>query len=178
LRITGGKYRGRKINVSRSFKSRPTTDFAKESLFNILSNYFDFSKVKFLDLFTGTGSIGIEMASRGCINAELVDNDRKVIKDLAEILKELGINGIRPVCSDVFIFIRICKKKYDIIFADPPYDLKQLGELPLTITGSGLLEDGGWFILEHPGRYDFSDNPAFFDTRRYGEAHFSFFRKG
>jgi len=176
LHISGGKYKGRKINVSRVFKSRPTTDFAKAGLFNILSNYFDFSEVRFLDLFTGTGSIGLEMASRGCTDAELVDEDGALVKHLKEILSGLGAQGIRPVHSEAFKYIRICKKQYDIVFADPPFEMKSLKELPDAVLRSGIVDQGGWFILEHPGSYDFSAHHAFFDTRKYGDVHFSFFK--
>lgn len=177
MRITGGKYKGRKIAVSSSFKSRPTTDFAKEGLFNILSNHFDFSEVVFLDLFTGTGSIGLEMVSRGCTNAELVDSDKNLIRHLKVMFGTLGENGFRPVHSDVFDFIVKCRKQYDIVFADPPYKLKNLAQLPDLVLNSNLLYPEGWFILEHPGSYDFSKHSLFSDTRRYGDVHFTFFVK-
>ena len=177
MRISGGKYKSRRIKVSRAFRSRPTTDYAKEGLFNILSNHFNLSEIRFLDLFTGTGSIGLEMASRGCTNAELVDENRALVHHLKEILNELGAEGIRPVHSEVFTYIRICKKLYDIIFADPPYDMKSLKELPDAVLGKEILLPGGWFILEHPGTYDFSGHPSFFDSRRYGDVHFSFFKQ-
>lgn len=177
MRITGGKYKGRKIAVSNHFKSRPTTDFAKEGLFNILSNHFDFEEVRFLDLFTGTGSIGLEMVSRGCKDAELVDVDRQLVWHLKKLFGELGENGIRPVNADVFDFIKICRKQYDIIFADPPYNLKKLPDIPDHVLNSDILYKGGWFILEHPGSYDFSGHSFFTGIRKYGDVHFTFFIK-
>lgn len=177
MRITGGKYKSRKIIVSSSFKSRPTTDFAKQGLFNILANHYDFNEVVFLDLFTGTGSIGLEMASRGCTNAELVDSDKNLIRHLKAMFGEFGEHGFRPVHADVFDFIRICRKQYDIVFADPPYNLKKLDQLPDMVMNSNILYPEGLFILEHPAGYDFTGHPDYSDTRKYGDVHFTFFRK-
>ncbi len=177
MRIVGGKYKGRKIEVSRRFDSRPTTDFAREALFNILTNHFDFENSKFLDLFSGTGSISYEMVSRGCSEIDLVDINPEVIRFIEKTATKMSFIGIHTVRMDVFRFIPICRKKYDIIFADPPYDLRRIKELPELILGHNLLLDTGWFILEHGKDHSFKDYPGFFDERHYGSVHFSFFKR-
>lgn len=177
MRIVGGKYKGRKIEVSRSFDSRPTTDFAREALFNILNNHFDFENIKVLDLFGGTGSISLEMASRGCTDIDLVDINNNAVRYIDKIADNMSIKAIHTVRMDVFRFIPVCKKKYDIIFADPPYDLRRLDELPGLIFSNDLLIDEGWFILEHGKEHNFNKSPEWFDERRYGSVHFTFFRK-
>ena len=177
MRIVGGKYKGRKIEVNRNFDSRPTTDFAREALFNILNNYFDFPDVTMLDLFAGTGSISLEMASRGCSDIDLVDINSKAVQYIEKAITVFSIKGIHPVRMDVFRFIPVCKKKYDIIFADPPYDLSRIDELPGLIFSNALLQDHGWFILEHGKMYSFSKQEGWFDERKYGSVHFSFFRQ-
>jgi len=176
LRIVGGEYKGRKITVRRDFDSRPTTDFARVALFNILANHIDFDEVRVLDLFTGTGSISFEFASRGCRDIDLVDIDNKSVHFIGKAAAEFGMKGIHPVRMDVFGFVHICKKQYDVIFADPPYELAKLPELPEIIFAHNLLLPGGWFILEHPAKYDFSKHVHFTQERKYGNVHFSFFR--
>ena len=130
MRIVGGAYKGRKIEVSKGFDSRPTTDFAREALFNILNNYVDFEAIRVLDLFSGTGSISFEFASRGCSHIDLVDINSRSIQFIAKVAANLKISGIHTVKMDVFRFIPICKSRYDVIFADPPYDLKNLPAIP------------------------------------------------
>jgi 16S rRNA (guanine966-N2)-methyltransferase len=175
LRIIGGAYKGRKILVSRSFDSRPTTDFAREALFNILTNQRNVDEAVVLDLFTGTGSISLEFASRGCKEIDSVDINSKAIRHIAEITGDLQIKNIHPVRMDVFRFIPVCKKQYHIIFADPPYTLKNTHELPDLIFSHQLLHADGWFILEHSKSSDFASHPHLFDRRNYGSVYFSFF---
>lgn len=175
MRIISGKYKGRHIRVKKNFKARPTTDFAKENLFNVLSNYFDFNDIIALDLFAGTGSISLELASRGCLSVDMVESDYSSFGFVKKVIAELGIKEIRPIHSDVFKFISVCSKTYDMIFADPPYALARLAELPDLIMKSDLLKQDGWFILEHPGKYNFEDHPYFRELRRYGSVHFSIF---
>jgi 16S rRNA (guanine(966)-N(2))-methyltransferase RsmD len=177
VRIVGGKYRGKKITVSSAFDSRPTTDFAREALFNILNNYFDFERIKMLDLFSGTGSISLEMASRGCHEIDLVDINSKAIQFIGKLADDMSIRGIHAVRMDVFRFIPVCRKKYDIIFADPPYDHPKLREIPELILSHQLLVDDGWFILEHGREHSFRDHLKLFDERNYGSVHFSFFKQ-
>lgn len=176
MRIVGGKYKGRRIEVSHGFDSRPTTDFAREALFNILTNHFDLESSVFLDLFSGTGSISFEMLSRGCSNIDLVDINPRAIKFIQKITDEMSFKGIHAVRMDVFRFIPVCKKQYDIIFADPPYDHAWIKDIPELILSNKLLKEEGWFILEHGKGHLFTDHPGFFDNRHYGSVHFSFFK--
>ncbi len=177
MRIISGKYKGRHFDIPRNFKARPTTDFAKENLFNILCNIIDFEESKALDLFSGTGSISLEFISRGCTQVTSVEMDQlhfSHLKKTATILKEENWQLIR---DDVFRFIRRCTSSYDIIFADPPYALKELGDIPEMILQSNMLKDGGLFIFEHGKDYDFSKNPFFLRHVAYGSVNFTFFKK-
>lgn len=180
MRIIRGKYKGRHIPTPTNFKARPTTDFAKEGLFNILENvYVDFDeKPKALDLFGGTGSIGLEFLSRGCSKVVSVEKDFKHWQFLNRVARELGGRGWIPVHGDVFKYTKSCKEQYDIIFADPPYALDNLGDLPKVILeDNDLLAPDGIFILEHGKDYDFSQHPMLIDHRNYGSVNFSFFKK-
>jgi 16S rRNA (guanine(966)-N(2))-methyltransferase RsmD len=176
VRIIGGKYSGRRIEVSKGFDSRPTTDFAREALFNILTNHFDFEDTAVLDLFSGTGSISFEFASRGCENIDLVDINGKATQFISKMAAEIGMKGIHAVRMDVFRFIPVCHKKYDIIVADPPYELKNIEAIPDLIMQFNLLKEKGWFILEHGKSNNFAGHPHFSEERNYGSVHFSFFR--
>jgi 16S rRNA (guanine966-N2)-methyltransferase len=176
LRIVGGIYRGRKIEVSRGFNGRPTTDFAREALFNILTNHFDFEQIRVLDLFSGTGSISFEFASRGCREIDLVDNNSQSVQFITKVAAALQITGVHPVRMDVFRFLPICKKQYHLVFADPPYDLRCLDEIPEKVLHHKLLLDGGWLILEHSKSHNFHNHSRFHEERNYGSVHFSFFR--
>lgn len=185
MRIIRGKYKGRHIPTPTHFKARPTTDFAKEGLFNVLeNNYVDFAEdgLTALDLFAGTGSIGLELASRGCSEVVSVEKDFKHWQFLQRVAKELNATEWKPVHADVFKFCRQGGDRYDIVFADPPYALPNLDEIPDTVLGTaehpeeGVLKAGGIFILEHGKNYDFSGHPRFLSHRNYGSVHFSFFR--
>jgi 16S rRNA (guanine(966)-N(2))-methyltransferase RsmD len=176
LRIIGGKYKGRRITPPSGFKARPTTDFAREGLFNILNNRIDFEEVIILDLFSGTGSISYEFASRGAREVHLVERDVKHITGIRRIIKDMGFTGIKTIHIDVKAFLKTCKAKYDVVFADPPYDLPWLKDLPDLVTGSGVLKDDGFLILEHPRKMSFSDHKYFFEHRNYGGVNFSFFK--
>jgi 16S rRNA (guanine966-N2)-methyltransferase len=177
LRIISGKYKGKRISVPGQFRSRPTTDFAKENLFNIISNYFDFEDINVLDLFAGTGSISFEFASRGCSDIDLVEADRRICIFISKVTADLDTNAINLLHEDAFKYIRNCIKAYDIVFADPPYDLPQLEDIPSLIFENDLLKGDGWFIFEHSRKQDFSALPECFDTRVYGGVNFSFFKK-
>jgi 16S rRNA (guanine(966)-N(2))-methyltransferase RsmD len=176
LRIIGGKYRGRRIEPPSGFKARPTTDFAREALFNILENRLEFENTDVLDLFSGTGSISYEFASREARSIHLVEKDQKHISGINRIIRDLGFTNIRPVHIDVRTYLKTCRQKYDVVFADPPYDLPWLKQLPDLVTGSGVMKEEGFFILEHPRNMNFSDHPLFFEHRSYGSVNFSFFR--
>ena len=176
MRIIGGKYRGRKIVPPPGFKARPTTDFARESLFNILNNRLDFEDISVLDLFAGTGSISYEFASRGAREIHLVEKDRKHISGIRRIIKDMGFDNIRTIHIDVRTYLKVCTVKYDVVFADPPYDLPWIKEIPDLVTGSGVIKDDGFFILEHPRQLNFSGHKLFYEHRNYGGVNFSFFR--
>ena len=178
MRIIAGKYRGRHIVPPSNLRARPTTDFAREGLFNILANRIDFEEITVLDLFSGTGSISFEFASRGARLIHLVDSNPRHIAGIRKIIGELKEENIVPILDDVRRFIAKCSTKYNIIFADPPYDLPWLAELPDLVTGSGLLKEDGLFILEHPGSHSFTKNKMFLEQRNYGSVNFSFFRAG
>jgi 16S rRNA (guanine966-N2)-methyltransferase len=174
LRIIGGKYKGRTI-ASDDYNARPTTDFARESLFNILNNYFFFEDIKVLDLFSGTGSISFEFASRGCQSVDLIENDHKNYSLINHEINKLGIENLKPQKADVFRFLGFCKTKYNIIFADPPYDMKTIEKLPDIIFDKELLLPEGWFVLEHSKYFKFNNHPHFKEERNYGAVHFSIF---
>jgi 16S rRNA (guanine(966)-N(2))-methyltransferase RsmD len=176
LRIIGGKYKGRRIEPPSTLKARPTTDFAREGLFNILANRVDMEEISVLDLFSGTGSISYEFASRGVPSVHLVEKDSRHIAGIKRIIGEIGIEGIRTIHIDVKTYLKTCQVKYDIVFADPPYDLPWLTELPDLVTGAGILNENGFFILEHPRDLSFSAHKLFFEHRNYGGVNFSFFR--
>jgi len=175
LRIIGGRFKGRRINPPSGFRSRPTTDFARESLFNILNNRVDFETINVLDLFSGTGSISYEFASRGACSVHLVEKDISHISGIKKIIRELGFDNIKPIHIDVKAYLRTCSVKYDIVFADPPYELSWLNELPDLVTGAGIINEDGFFILEHPRDMSFADHKLFFEHRNYGGVNFSFF---
>lgn len=178
MRIVAGKYRGRHFPVPTSFKARPTTDFAKENLFNVLqSNYVDFSAApRALDLFAGTGSISLELLSRGCSEVVSIEKDRDHFRFLARTARLLDDPAWKPICADVFAFIKRPTQPFDIIFADPPYALPQLPTLPRTLLDAGLLAPDGLLIVEHGKTNDFSTLPEFLARRTYGSVNFSFFQ--
>jgi 16S rRNA (guanine(966)-N(2))-methyltransferase RsmD len=175
LRIIGGTHRGRRINPPSNFKARPTTDFAREGLFNILNNRVDFETIDVLDLFAGTGSISYEFASRGVKSVHLVEKDINHISGIKKILKDMDLQNVRPVHIDVKAYLKTCSVKYDIVFADPPYELSWLQELPDIVTQAGVIKEGGVFILEHPRDLSFTHHKLFFEHRNYGGVNFSFF---
>lgn len=176
MRIIGGTHRGRRIEPPSNFKARPTTDFAREGLFNILNNRIDFESSYVLDLFSGTGSISYEFASRGAAQVHLIDKDPKHIAGIKRIIKDIGFENIRTIHIDVKAYLKTCSIKYDVVFADPPYDLSWLKELPDLVTKSGVIKEDGFFILEHPRVLSFSNHELFFEHRNYGGVNFSFFR--
>lgn len=164
--------------MPKTFKARPTTDFAKENLFNVLSNYIDFDGVDALDLFAGTGSITIELLSRGCCKVVSVEKDNMHYSFIKKVLSELKDTDCVLLRSDVFSFLSKTSDTFDFIFADPPYALKELADIPDIVMGhEGLLSDGGIFVLEHGKDYDFSSHRDFFCHKSYGSVNFSFFSK-
>ena len=182
MRIITGKYKGRHFDIPRSFKARPTTDFAKENIFNVLVQYVDFEGAQALDLFSGTGSISLELLSRGCSQVVSVEMDRDHHRFIQECVKKLNANSqeqttsIIPIRGDVFRFIKSCKQQYDLIFADPPYALKELPQIPDLIFEKQLLKPDGIFVFEHGKDHDFSQHPHFVEHRSYGSVNFSLFK--
>lgn len=163
--------------MPQSFKARPTTDFAKENLFNVLNNYFDFEDgVTALDLFAGTGSISIELLSRGCDKVVSVEKDPQHYAFICKVMKELKTDKSWMIRGDVFKYISKCKEQFDLIFADPPYALPELASIPDKIFEYGLLKPEGMFVLEHGKDLSFENHPHFTEHRHYGSVNFSFFR--
>ncbi|MFZ0281172.1 MAG: RsmD family RNA methyltransferase, partial [Bacteroidales bacterium] len=154
----------------------PTTDLARESLFNILNNRIDFESVNVLDLFSGTGSIAFEFASRGAETVHIVEKDLKHLGGIRRTINEIGFPNIKTIHIDVKAFLKTCRFKYDIIFADPPYELSWLREIPDLVIASGALKEDGFFILEHPRAMEFKSHKLFFEHRSYGSVNFSFFK--
>ena len=175
MRIIGGKLKGKVIMPPAGYKARPTTDFAKEGLFNILDNEYEFQDLKVLDLFGGTGSIAFEFASRGASRVYSVEMTRENASFIKTEAQRLGLSNVTMVRDNVFDFLPICREKFDIIFADPPYALEGLDGIPDKVLSRDLLHPGGYFILEHGGEYSFKEHPAFVKERSYGRVHFSFF---
>jgi len=176
MRIITGIYKGRHFDIPKTFKARPTTDFAKENIFNVLTGYLDFEGISALDLFSGTGSISLELVSRGCAHVISVELDRDHHRFILDCLKRLGTDSCVALRGDVFRFIKSCKHGFDFIFADPPYALKELSSIPSLIFEKGLLKEGGIFVLEHGKDQDFTADPHFVEHRSYGSVNFSIFR--
>ena len=177
MRIISGIYKSRRFDVPRNFKARPTTDFAKENIFNVISNLIDLDDCVALDLFAGTGSISFELISRGCKQVICVEKDFVHYEFIKKIQKDLKTEALIPLKADVFRFLEDCQQQFDVIFADPPYALKELKKIPLLIIEKALLKDNGIFIMEHPKEYDFSNIPCFNQQRIYGAVNFSLFVK-
>lgn len=180
MRIVGGVRKRRQIVPPRNFRARPTTDFAKENLFNVLQNRYDLEEVAVLDLFSGTGSISYEFASRGAVRVVSVELNPIHQRFIAETAKELGFNQIQSIRTHVFVYLKSMAGSdgFDIVFADPPYDMEGVEILPELVFGGGFVNEGGVFILEHSAEKDFSAYPNFSERRSYGSVQFSFFRKG
>ena len=177
MRVITGKYKGKHFEVPRSFKARPTTDFAKENLFNVLRAYLDFEETRALDLFAGTGSITLELLSRGCREVMSVERDRQHYAFIQSMLRHLDDPAATAICGDALRFVSKGFKEFDFVFADPPYALRELPELPERVMNSKLLAPGGLFVLEHGKNNDFTDHPCFLEHRAYGSVNFSFFHR-
>lgn len=176
MRIIRGKYGRRRFDAPKNITARPTTDFARENLFNVLENYMDFEGKKALDLFSGTGAVSFELLSRGCeyvTSVELASTQYAFIK---KVSAQLGCTNHRVLKTDALKFIATSGAKFDIIFADPPYDMKDFGTVPATVLASGMLAEGGLFIIEHSAKHDFSNLPGYIDHRAYGSVNFTIFR--
>ena len=178
MRIISGKYKGRRFDPPKSFKARPTTDMAKESLFNVLNNDIDWEETSALDLFGGTGGISFELVSRGCPRVVCVEKNFNHSTFIEKTKGELKIQSEMALLKmDVFAYLDYCKEQFELIFADPPYDLKNFEEVPRMVFEKDLIKSDGIFILEHPRDYDFSNLALFESKRVYGSVNFSIFRK-
>lgn len=178
MRIISGSLGGRRINPPSNMPyTRPTTDIAKEGLFNILQNNLDFEELKTLDLFGGTGSISYELASRGAKDLTIVEKDNQMFSFIKKTAADLKLENFRLVKSDVFKFIESCRETFDFIFAGPPYALTSIDELPKLIFEKELLNEGGWFILEHTPRNDYKSFPHYLREKNYGTTIFTIFEK-
>ena len=175
MRIITGIYKGRHFDIPRTFKARPTTDFAKENIFNVLMQYVDFDGASALDLFSGTGSISLELVSRGCQQVVSVELDRDHHRFIQQCLQKLNCKVCIPIRGDVFRFLKSCHQQFDFIFADPPYALQELPQIPELVFEKQLLKPEGIFVFEHGKDYDFSLHPHFLEHRSYGSVNFSLF---
>ena len=176
MRIISGTYGGRRLSPPKNITARPTTDFAKESLFNLLNNRLDFEGIDVLDLFAGTGGIGIECASRGAREVTAVEIAHVQQNWIISCCRQLGIRNLSVIRGDVFKFLSACRTKYDLIFADPPYALEELAALPDLILKQDILKEDGWLVVEHGKDTNFTDHSRHVETRTYGSVHFSFFQ--
>ena len=175
MRIVGGKWKGKKITPPKGLVARPTTDFAKEALFNILSNRLDLNNLEVLDLFSGLGGMSLEFASRGASSVLSIEKQFKNATFLKESARNLEDQSIRVRRGDVFQFLKKPLKSFDLIFADPPYDHQKLETLPALILSQPWLKQDGILIIEHPKQVDFSEHPNFESHRQYSAVNFSFF---
>jgi len=176
MRIIGGILKGLRLNPPTNLPVRPTTDMAKEALFNILLNKIEFEGIKVLDLFSGTGNISLEFASRGASEVVAVDRSVQCIHYLNDTSKQHKLTQIKTFKADVLKYLQIETQQYDVIFADPPYDLNQIPEIPKIIFDKKLLLPGGLLIVEHQSLQNLSNHPAFTEQRKYGHSSFSFFQ--
>lgn len=177
MRIITGKYKGRHFDIPRSFKARPTTDFAKENIFNVLTGLVDLDGAVALDLFSGTGSISLELVSRGCSSVISVEADRDHAAFIRQCMGKIGADNNVLIRGDVFRFLKSCHQKFDFIFADPPYVLENIEDIPGIIFSKQLLKEDGILVFEHGKKNDFSEHPKFIDHRSYGSVNFSIFRE-
>ena len=176
MRIITGIYKGRHFEIPRTFKARPTTDFAKENIFNVLRGFLDFDGIAALDLFAGTGSISLELLSRGCQQVVSVEADRDHARFIRQCIDKIGADNHTLVQGDVFRFVKGSHQQFQFIFADPPYQLETLPDLPDLILSKGILAPDGVFCFEHGKNYDFSAHPRFVEHRNYGSVNFTLFK--
>jgi 16S rRNA (guanine(966)-N(2))-methyltransferase RsmD len=176
MRVITGKYKGRRFDIPKTFKARPTTDFAKENIFNVINGYADFDDALALDLFAGTGSISLELLSRGCAEVISVEADRSHAAFIRSCMEKIGVDNNILICGDAFKFIKRCRRQFDIIFADPPYALTNIKDIPDLVLKGNLLKDEGILVLEHGKDNSFADHADLIDHRVYGSVNFSLFR--
>lgn len=176
MRIIGGKFKSKRFKAPKNITARPTTDFAKEALFNIIYNNYDFEDLVVLDLFSGIGSISLEFFSRGAEDITLVEIDKKHVQFINKMVQELeAFDSIHTIQLDVFKYIKTCTRKFNMIFADPPYSLEKGLEIPNLVFEKELLLPGGMLILEHQKKIPAPEHEFYKETRNYGNLNFSFY---
>lgn len=175
MRIIAGNLKGRRLNPPQSLPMRPTTDMAREGLFNILNNYVDYEECAVMDLFSGTGAVSLEFVSRGAREVTSVDINAQCTDFLKAEAARMKVNNIHVVRADVFDLLKRANRRFDIVFADPPYALEGLDKLPDMVFERQVLSDDGIFVLEHPHEYSFEEHPRFWQHRNYGKVNFTFF---
>lgn len=175
MRIVGGTHRSRQFHIPKNVDIRPTTDFAKEALFNILQNRIDFEGMKALDLFGGSGSISYELASRGCSEIKTIEKHPNCVSFIKKTAIEFKFENIKVTCMDVFKYLGLCSETYDIIFADPPFKLENIERIPALVFEKKLLKEDGLLIVEHPIEVQFTGIMQLQETREYGTVNFSIF---
>lgn len=177
MRIITGILKGRRLNPTENLPVRPTTDMAREGLFNILNNILDYEELSVLDLFSGTGAVSFEFISRGVREVTAIEINSKCTDFIKKSAQQFGVNNLHVVRSDVFDLLKRAYKKFDVIFADPPYQLEDLPTLSDLIFEKQMLAEGGIFILEHSKEHSFENHPCFWQHRKYGKVNFTFFKK-
>ena len=177
MRIISGTLKGRRFTPPTNLKARPTTDFAKEGLFNILNNQIDLEGLRVLELFSGSGSIGLEFISHEVASVDGIEISAQHIQYIKKVCKELDVTNYQLYKNDVFRFLKACKDSYDLVYADPPYQIKDLATLPDLVLNGNIVQPGGYFILEHGRDNNFESHPRFVNERKFGNVHFSFFQQ-
>ena len=177
MRIISGTHRGRIITPPHNLRARPTTDFAKENLFNVIQSHRTIDDSEVLDLFAGTGSISYEFASRGARSVVAVEINTVHYNFIRQTARTFGMENIHAIKANVFLYLKSCSKQFDFIFADAPYDLPGSETIPPTVFSRGLLKPEGWLIFEHSKNMDVSGLEGFVECRTYGSVHFSIFRQ-
>ncbi|MBP5546592.1 MAG: 16S rRNA (guanine(966)-N(2))-methyltransferase RsmD [Bacteroidales bacterium] len=175
MRIISGTLKGRRLNPPANLPVRPTTDMAREGLFNILNNYVDYGECSVMDLFAGTGAMSVEFISRGAREVTAVDINNACTDYIKSEAQRLELRNLRVVRADVFDLLKRANRKFDLVFADPPYAIEGLETLPDLVFSHQLLTEDGIFILEHPREYSFEEHPHFWQHRNYGKVNFTFF---
>ncbi|QEC79723.1 16S rRNA (guanine(966)-N(2))-methyltransferase RsmD [Mucilaginibacter ginsenosidivorax] len=176
MRIIGGTLKGLRLNPPKNLPVRPTTDLAKEALFNILLNQIEFEGIKVLDLFSGTGNISLEFASRGAAEVISVDRSIHCVNYLKDTSRQHKLDQVKVYKEDVFKYLQMETEQYGLVFADPPYDLNKIPEIPKIVFERNILLPGALLIVEHQSMQNISQHPAFVEQRKYGHSSFSFFR--
>lgn len=176
MRIIRGKFGRRRFDVPTNISARPTTDFARENIFNVLENLIDFDGISALDLFAGTGAITFELLSRECAQVTAVEKAATQYNFIRKVAQQLNVSNLRLIKGDVFRFIESGAGPFDFVFADPPYDMPDFASVPEKILGSRLVKAGTLVVVEHSRNHDFSHLPGFMEHRVYGSVNFSLFR--